>query len=37
MYLILLIVKKYGSKITFTFILKESYFIFKVKEFNFDF
>ena len=34
MYLILLIIKKYKTKVTFAFILKESYFIFKVKEFG---
>ena len=32
MHLILLIIKKYKAKITFAFILKESYFIFIVKE-----
>ena len=35
--LILLMIKKYKTKITFAFILKESYFIFKVKEFSFCF
>ena len=35
MYLLLIMSKKYKTKITFSFILKESYSIFKIKEFSF--
>ena len=37
MYLVLLIMKNFKTKITFAFILKENEFIFKVRGFSFTF
>ena len=37
MYLILLTTKKYKTKVTFAFILKQSYFIFRAKGLSFYF